>query len=224
MSNEITIDPLAISKLPDNSITDPETIRQIALYAIKEKDNSLNHKIKKGFEVAGLYPHIMKPLVDINITPSGNGMSLYLQFLESERLKKSFENYNEVYGCLPDLVFGQVVSFDFDKTLDKPHMMRMAKLHQKFGDIVHIVTSRRDKIFDNEMNFIGYIENTDLHEVAEKLRIPKSNIHFTSHNLKLPTLLKIGSTIHYDDDVIEVDDINRNGDGKIVGILIDYKI
>ncbi len=62
MDNEITIDPKEILLLPDNSITDSETIRQIALYSIKNNDISLNYKIKKEFEFCGLYPHIMKTI------------------------------------------------------------------------------------------------------------------------------------------------------------------
>jgi hypothetical protein len=41
--------------MPDGSITDPETIRQIALSG----DRSLFIKTKPGFEVFGLYPHVM---------------------------------------------------------------------------------------------------------------------------------------------------------------------
>jgi hypothetical protein len=66
MDNEIIINADEIRNLPDNSITDPETIRQIALYGIKYNDNSLDHKIKKGFEFCGLYPHVMKTF---NIMP-----------------------------------------------------------------------------------------------------------------------------------------------------------
>jgi hypothetical protein len=58
-SNEITIDPEKIRMLPDNSITDSETIRQIALWSIKMNDNSLNDKIRSEFYFAGLYPHVM---------------------------------------------------------------------------------------------------------------------------------------------------------------------
>jgi len=60
MTNEITIDIEKIRVLPDNSITDSETIRQIALWSIKMNDNSLNDKIRKEFHFAGLYPHVMK--------------------------------------------------------------------------------------------------------------------------------------------------------------------
>ncbi len=210
MNNEITIDPIEIAKLPDNSISDSETIRQIALYSIKHHDNSLNCKIQKGFEFAGLYPHVMEDLSkDYIMTSNGMLNNLYNQ---RKKFKSLIQDEN------------QIVSFDFDNTLDKTQVQRLVKRHLAFGDMVYIVTTRRDKIFDNEMNFIGYVENTDLYEMAEKLMIPKENVRFTSYELKLKTLIEIGSSVHFDDDVIEIDDINRNGQGKIAGILIDYKL
>lgn len=66
ITNDITIDPIEILSMPDNSITDPETIRQIALYSIKYNTNTLNNKIKKEFEYCGLYPHLIKTY---NINP-----------------------------------------------------------------------------------------------------------------------------------------------------------
>jgi hypothetical protein len=67
MDNEIIINIEDIKNAPDNSITDVETIRQIALWGIKNNSNELDGKIKKGFEFAGLYPHVMTPY---NLKPS----------------------------------------------------------------------------------------------------------------------------------------------------------
>jgi len=64
--NKITIDIDAIKASLDNSITDPETIRQIALYSIETGDDEITRKIKNEFAFVGLYPHIMKPF---NIMP-----------------------------------------------------------------------------------------------------------------------------------------------------------
>ena len=61
MNNDVTINPDEIRALPNNSITDPETIRQIALYGIALNSDELNCKIKHEFTYLGLYPHIMKP-------------------------------------------------------------------------------------------------------------------------------------------------------------------
>lgn len=55
MNNKITIDLDEIRKLPDDSIMDVETIRQIAL----SKDKTLYSKVKTGYEVYGLYPEVM---------------------------------------------------------------------------------------------------------------------------------------------------------------------
>lgn len=57
---EITINLEKIATMPDNSITDAETIRQLAVHSIQTNDNELLCKIKKEFQVAGLYPHIQK--------------------------------------------------------------------------------------------------------------------------------------------------------------------
>ncbi len=62
MNNNITIDPIVISKLEDNSITDAETIRQIALYSMKTGDKTITKKIKKEFAVYGLYPEVINYL------------------------------------------------------------------------------------------------------------------------------------------------------------------
>ena len=59
MNNEITIDIEEIRQLPNGSVTDGETIRQIALYSIRNNDNSLNNKIDRRFAYAGLYPEVM---------------------------------------------------------------------------------------------------------------------------------------------------------------------
>jgi len=74
MTNDITIDVNEILTLPDYSISDGETIRQIGLatttynYVSQEVANQLCRKIKTGFEVHALYPHVMRPL---NILPDG---------------------------------------------------------------------------------------------------------------------------------------------------------
>lgn len=62
MDNNITINPEEILKMEDDSITDIETIRQIALLG----DSTLFCKVKPGHTYAGLYPHVMK---SFNISP-----------------------------------------------------------------------------------------------------------------------------------------------------------
>ncbi len=68
MNNEITINIEEILKLPDGSVTDAETIRQIGLattkYGLltKEQSSALGKKIKPGLEFGALYPHIIEPI------------------------------------------------------------------------------------------------------------------------------------------------------------------
>lgn len=65
MTNEITLNIEETLNLLDNSITDPETIRQIALLSLdntkstREIKNKLIDKIKSGYEYCGLYPYVM---------------------------------------------------------------------------------------------------------------------------------------------------------------------
>ena len=83
MNNDITIDVKATLALPDNSITDAETCRQIGLATTKrdflsrEDSNLLGRKIARGYEYAALYPHIIPAFDSIvakNITAEGQKM------------------------------------------------------------------------------------------------------------------------------------------------------
>jgi hypothetical protein len=60
--NKITLDIEKVKAAEDGSITDSETIRQIAL----SRDKSLFKKINPHFQFAGLYPEIM---TSFNIKP-----------------------------------------------------------------------------------------------------------------------------------------------------------
>lgn len=55
-----------IKQQPNNSITDADSIRKIAIYSIDEDDSSLFCKIKTGYDFLGLYPNDVKLL---NIKP-----------------------------------------------------------------------------------------------------------------------------------------------------------
>lgn len=107
----------------------------------------------------------------------------------------------------------QIVTFDMDGSLTETHVQLLLERHLFWGDEVHIVTSRK-QAFDNVCD--------DILELINEFSISKSRVHYTNHNLKLETLLKIGSNLHYDDDVIEVDDINTNGGETIKAILVGY--
>jgi len=56
-----------IKNLSDDSITDTELIRKIAIHSIQKNTNEFICKIKRGYEVFGLYPMEVKKL---NIKPN----------------------------------------------------------------------------------------------------------------------------------------------------------
>jgi len=92
MDNEITINIEDIKNAPDNSITDPETIRQIALWGIKNNSNELYCKINKEFEFFGLYPEVRQ----ITIL---DGLKKYFAKTPQEQIEKDWaelEEYDEI--------------------------------------------------------------------------------------------------------------------------------
>lgn len=58
--NKVTIDFEALSKENDLSISDFETIRQIAIYSMQTKDKQYIKKINPQFEFCGLYPFVQQ--------------------------------------------------------------------------------------------------------------------------------------------------------------------
>ena len=67
LSNKVTINIKEILEMPDNSITDPETIRQIGLATTgylkgisREDSKALCLKPKLELSFMGLYPNVMK--------------------------------------------------------------------------------------------------------------------------------------------------------------------
>ena len=93
MNNEIAINPEEIRNLSDGSVTDPETIRQIALYSIKTGDSSLESKIKDGFEFYGLYPHIQTVFTDFaNVRP-------LIERYSTKQINESYYGKIIIKGC-----------------------------------------------------------------------------------------------------------------------------
>jgi hypothetical protein len=59
--SKISFDIETLRKMPNGSVTDAETIRQIAIYSIDNpNDKEIIDKIDPRFQYAGLYPHIHK--------------------------------------------------------------------------------------------------------------------------------------------------------------------
>jgi hypothetical protein len=62
MDNKITIDIDEIRKMPNESVTDPETIRQISIYCIENRDITLANKIDGRLHYLALYPYVAIPI------------------------------------------------------------------------------------------------------------------------------------------------------------------
>jgi hypothetical protein len=112
------------------------------------------------------------------------------------------------------------VSFDFDSTLSRKSVQRFAKELMKKGYDVHIVTSRFEdpnRYTDPRIVKMGH---RDLFRVCFYLDIPRSNIHFTNMEDKFHFFQNNPNFIfHLDDDIEEVDGINR--DTFVKAVLCD---
>ena len=106
------------------------------------------------------------------------------------------------------------VSFDFDYTLSKPAIQKLAEVFNKHCE-VWIVTSRMYS--DGGWNQELY-SNDDLFEIADKLNIPWERIVFTNLQPKYKFFKDKDFHIHFDDDEVEINEINIHTNTK--GILI----
>jgi len=100
------------------------------------------------------------------------------------------------------------IAFDIDGTMI--HMHHIVDRFQRFGDEIFIVTTREPE------------DNVEVFEWADDLQIKRENIHFTNHQLKLDTLHKLNINLHFDDDPIEVDEINSNSE-TCKALLVNFK-
>ncbi len=101
------------------------------------------------------------------------------------------------------------ISFDFDSTLSRKSVRKIAKELIARGDEVHIVTSRFEdptRYADPKWVLKGH---KDLFNVASRLGIPRNYIHFTNMQDKSEFFLENPDfVVHLDDDKEEFDAIN----------------
>jgi hypothetical protein len=105
----------------------------------------------------------------------------------------------------------KIISFDFDDTLalDWVQENLFHPLSEQF-DVI-IITSRCKEN-----------ENEKLWDVSEKLGIKKDKVFFTDGKYKSDIVDKLKSTIHFDDNFIEVHQINSRC--KCKALLLNYNI
>lgn len=93
------------------------------------------------------------------------------------------------------------VTFDFDGTLEKPHVQEFAKFLMDLGVDVWVVTTRYDALHNNGV--WSNPENPDLWEVIDKLGIPHKKVVFTNMHWKATYLLGTKVVWHLDDNYKE---------------------
>lgn len=91
------------------------------------------------------------------------------------------------------------ISFDFDGTLELPRIQEIAKTFIKAGHDVYITTSRNMTLYDKY--------NEEIYIIAHELGIPDAKVRFTNDQPKY--LFLKGFDVHYDNDIVELEDINR---------------
>ena len=139
MNNEITINIEEILKVDDNSIVDPETIRQIGLattnFSLKlSKDEifQLSKKIKKEYQVFCLYPHQMQKC---NIQNMKNKFEYKYEITVTTKNRLSYDDLN-------------VIKHDFRARLQGYHTECPKQL---FGADIQIKGKFTDEEFKSEI-------------------------------------------------------------------------
>jgi hypothetical protein len=118
------------------------------------------------------------------------------------------------------------VSFDFDGTLSRKDVQKLAKDLVSEGYEVWIVTSRfsDEAAKDKKWHWIEG-QNQKLFDVAKDCGIKVENIHFTNMESKSLFLEGKGFIFHLDDDDIELMDIlesNRSTEVKCFPVNVEH--
>jgi hypothetical protein len=128
----------------------------------------------------------------------GNGACIY------ETEEKATEVWKAILASGEYRADSNKVSFDFDDTLSTARGQEIAKRNIREGKQVYIIT-RQNEYFASEV-----------YRMAERLRIPKSQIFFTNGQYKWMTIKRLGIGTHYDNNQKEIDLIKINTDTKAI--------
>lgn len=97
------------------------------------------------------------------------------------------------------------ITIDYDDTLSKPHIQKLAKKLVKNHE-VYILTSRLDSLY--RKSFTHLHSNDDIYETAEKVGIKPQNVVFTNQASKLEHIHRGRVGIHIDDNEGELKNIS----------------
>lgn len=110
-----------------------------------------------------------------------------------------------------------VVTFDFDETLcmrdgspNQP-MLDLVKKYAEDGYKCYVVTARDRKHDESRWILKNDPSRVRVKDFVREHNLPIKQCHFTGHQLKGPTLKKIGSVLHYDDKEEELESAREHG-------------
>lgn len=101
----------------------------------------------------------------------------------------------------------QVVTFDFDNTLSKPHIQDFAKLLLVLDIDVWVITSRQDELHASSVWTDP--SSPDLWKVIDELEIPRNKVIFTNLEWKANYLKDTKVVWHLDDNWEEFSHFRR---------------
>lgn len=109
------------------------------------------------------------------------------------------------------------ISFDFDSTLSRKIVQDYASYLQKKGYDIYVCTSRLspEMALEKENSTTW---NEDLFKITDELNISRDKIIFTNYDFKYKYIDNIDFILHFDDDFVEIDLINKLT--KIKGISV----
>jgi len=174
-NEEVTIDIEAIRQMPNESVSDPETIRQIGLYCIQNRDVSLANKIDSRFEYMALYPHVGS----YNITPD-TPLLHTKEYILSE------------LGITDDVLaiyqYGSRVYGTADRNSDYDYIIVMKRGMLEDGSFRHNAISSDDRniqgVVYSRGGFIDAINNYEI-GALECISLPKESVVFNKWPFKI---------------------------------------
>lgn len=92
------------------------------------------------------------------------------------------------------------VSFDFDDTLEYPHIQSIAKRYMSKGYDVYVITRRQES------------DSEEVYAVSDEIGIPRRRVFFTNGEMKWKTVKKLNIGKHYDNNEDELRLIRENTD------------
>jgi len=106
-----------------------------------------------------------------------------------------------------------MITFDFDSTLTKPSQDEDGIWWDTLNPNQEMIWRLRNLGEDRSIRIVTSRNQSQLEDVCKfvtKHQLPVSGIHATNGEPKVAILKELGSTLHFDDDSVEIRDIKRD--------------